>query len=400
MLHTRSLLGALIALLLAALACNAPQRAAAPEVAAIVAQTQTAVAVEQLLTATTITSATPTTLLMPTPTEQPSTPTVSPKQCTNKARFVNETVPDGTQFSPGQAFVKTWTLQNIGDCTWTPEYSLVFVRGEQMGGTSPAPIGQNVLPNGTIQIYLPQTAPTEPGEHQGYWKLRDPSGEEFGLGDDASVAFWVKINVVPGAPTNATPGALNLGTPTRTITFSNNRAPFSLGDDNDIGFAVKDNQLILTAFHPAGDMWRVAEIGQLSNFAIETRFRTGASCSGNDAYGLIIRAPSQPDNIIDSGMVFGFSCEGKYRVYRMDNGNYTGLVRWSAHAALRAGPNQDNVILIQALDEQYQLYINGTLVQELSDPNYSTGLFGLLVSSGGTPNFRVAVSQISIWDLP
>ncbi|MDI6694540.1 MAG: NBR1-Ig-like domain-containing protein [Anaerolineales bacterium] len=398
MKYKRSCMSALIALVLAALACNAPQRAAAPQVAEIVAQTQTAVAVEQLLTATTPASATPTTPTMPT--EQAVTPTVSPKQCTNKARFVNETVPDGTQFPPGQAFVKTWTLQNVGDCTWTPEYSLVFVRGEQMSGTSPAPIGQNVPPQGMIQIYLPQTAPMEPGEHQGYWKLRDPSGEEFGLGDDASVAFWVKINVIAGAPTSATPGALNLGAPTRTITFSNNRVPFSLGDDDDIGFAVKDNQLILTAFRPAGDLWRVAEIGQLSNFAIEARFRTGSACSGSDAYGLIVRAPSQPDNIIDSGMVFGFSCEGKYRIYRMDNGGYTGIMRWSAHAALRAGANQDNAILIQAQGERYQLYINGMLVYEFSDPSYSTGLFGLMISSGGTPNFRVAVSQIAIWDLP
>jgi len=44
------------------------------------------------------------------------------------------TVPDGWLITPGLVFKKTWRLKNIGTCTWTRNYSLVFAGGEQMGG--------------------------------------------------------------------------------------------------------------------------------------------------------------------------------------------------------------------------------------------------------------------------
>jgi len=49
-------------------------------------------------------------------------------------QFVSDvTVPDGSSFTPGAAFTKTWQLKNIGTCTWTTSYSLVYAGGDQMG---------------------------------------------------------------------------------------------------------------------------------------------------------------------------------------------------------------------------------------------------------------------------
>ena len=48
------------------------------------------------------------------------------------AQFITDaTVPDGTSFAPGTAFRKTWRLRNIGTCTWTTGYSLVYDSGEK-----------------------------------------------------------------------------------------------------------------------------------------------------------------------------------------------------------------------------------------------------------------------------
>jgi hypothetical protein len=49
------------------------------------------------------------------------------------------TVKDGTTFSPGKKFTKTWRLKNIGACTWTDNYDLVFVSGERMDGSRSSP---------------------------------------------------------------------------------------------------------------------------------------------------------------------------------------------------------------------------------------------------------------------
>ena len=43
------------------------------------------------------------------------------------------TIPDGLPVDPGFVFKKTWRLKNIGTCTWTKSYKLVFVGGAQMG---------------------------------------------------------------------------------------------------------------------------------------------------------------------------------------------------------------------------------------------------------------------------
>jgi hypothetical protein len=322
--------------------------------------------------------------------------------CVNRAKFVSETVPDATQFPARQQFMKTWVLQNSGTCTWTPEYALVFVSGEQMSGTSPAPIGQTVPPGVSIQLFLPQTAPDTTGQHQGSWKLRDLSGADFGLGEDSATPFWVKINVIAGQPTAApiTGGIAGLGAPSSTISFSGNDAPFYLGDDDDIGFNVENNALTLTAFRQAGDQWRVAEVGAFGDFAIEARFRVGSSCSGKDDYGLLVRAPNESDGVLDSGYVIGFNCDGQYRVYRMDNGGYMGIASWANHSAVKAGPNQENVMTVIAKGDHLQVYANGTLLFDVYDSVYTSGLWGLMIGSGGSRGFDVAVTQISLWNRP
>lgn len=431
---------ALLSVLAAALACNMPGATPAPDLAQMVAQTQTAMAVlpGETRLPPGVASSTPGAVMTPgagvtaappagAPTTAPLQPgAVSPTSapptaglaCTDKARFINETIPDNTPVPPGASFMKTWTLQNVGTCTWTREYSLVLSEGEQMGGTSPQPIGSVVAPNSTLQIYLPQTAPAGPGAHQGFWMLKNAAGQTFGLGEDGRKAFWVKINVTPGAPAPDVPGSAfptaapgtqptlapaagqNLGPATRTWTFSGKQAPFYLGDDEDVGFTVDAGALLLTAFEPVGDQWRVAEQSYVDNFALEARFTTGPQCAGKDDYGLLARAPSQPDNIVDSGYVFGFNCNGQFRVYRMDNGGYSGLVQWTNHPAVKPGPNQTNVMTVVGQGEQFQLYANGTLLFQLSDSTYRGGLFGLMVGAAGPQDFKVAVSQIDWWKLP
>ena len=64
-------------------------------------------------------------------------PTAGPTSTSgcDRAQFVADvTVPDGTTFVPNATFTKTWRLKNVGLCTWTTRYSLVFASGERMGG--------------------------------------------------------------------------------------------------------------------------------------------------------------------------------------------------------------------------------------------------------------------------
>lgn len=128
------------------------------------------------------------------PTQVPPTATTIP--C-DKVKFVKDvTVPDDTKLNPSSAFTKTWRLQNVGSCTWTSGYKLVFDHGDGMGGPKDVPLTSGtVAPGQTIDVSVNLTAPAQSGTYQGFWKLRNASGVLFGWGDQANSAFWVKIKV-------------------------------------------------------------------------------------------------------------------------------------------------------------------------------------------------------------
>jgi len=125
----------------------------------------------------------------------------TPLPC-DRVRFIKDvTIPDEMDLAPGEAFTKTWRLQNAGSCPWTIGYLLYFESGNIMGGpTSQYLTSQPVLSGETIDVSVDLVAPEEIGTYQGNWKLRNVKGEGFGIGEDAK-AFWVKINVVEGAGT-------------------------------------------------------------------------------------------------------------------------------------------------------------------------------------------------------
>ena len=139
-----------------------------------------------------------------TPTETPfnTPPTVSPASC-DRASFVADVrVPDGTLFSPGAAFSKTWRLQNSGSCPWTTSYSIVFYSGTQMSAPTSVNVPYAVAPGQTVDLTVNMVAPTTEGEYRGFWILRNSSGTLFGIGKNADSPFWVEINVMGEKPTD------------------------------------------------------------------------------------------------------------------------------------------------------------------------------------------------------
>jgi hypothetical protein len=119
-------------------------------------------------------------------------------ECSNKLKFLSDvSVPDNTRMSPGEQFLKKWRVRNTGSCQWSSSYRLAFQSGNIMGGPAEGlPLPASVSPGEEVVLSVELTAPEVPGRYQGYWLLRDARGAEFGYGDDADQAFWVKIRVV------------------------------------------------------------------------------------------------------------------------------------------------------------------------------------------------------------
>jgi hypothetical protein len=125
---------------------------------------------------------------------------------------VDITIPDDTTMQPGQAFTKTWRLQNTGTCTWTKDYTVAIFSGEAMKASESVNLPQKVDPGQSVDISVDMTAPLTPGTYQGNWKLRNASSLWFGIGPGGGSPFWVRIIVsqeltvtVTSSPTPATP---------------------------------------------------------------------------------------------------------------------------------------------------------------------------------------------------
>ncbi|MBW6466765.1 MAG: hypothetical protein K0B06_09700 [Brevefilum sp.] len=135
------------------------------------------------------------------PTQPSATPTITPTptqqvKC-DQAAFVSETIPDGTTYSQGQAFTKTWTLRNNGSCTWNANYHVVFFGGNAMGAPAAKQLTTGtVAPGESVTISLELQAPNVAGTHRGDFKLRNAGGIIFGIGAKDS-PFWVEISI-PG----------------------------------------------------------------------------------------------------------------------------------------------------------------------------------------------------------
>jgi hypothetical protein len=399
--HTLRLVSILVFLAMIASACNMPSaNETTPTTAPLQTEIVPTAKAAPTITYISIPPTSPVTQLPPTITSTPtatSTPaptatrsaTPTSSACTDLAKFVDDvSVPDDTEMLPGQEFVKTWRLQNVGTCTWNSQYSMVFVNGDQMNGTSPLPLPGSVAPNATVDLSVSMKAPGTTGTYRGDWKLKNTSGEIFGLGSHATDTYYVIIKVVEGV------SELNLGAATWTDNFANANNWYLL-DTANTKWSEGDGKLVMTSKTPAaGEEWGVSDQPSMKDYYLQATFITGSSCSGLDKYGLLARAPDT-----DKGYVFEFSCDGHYRLYVWD-GAYTSLQEWTSSGSIVTGPNQTNVMGIYMKGTDIRLYANSHKIAEFTDSTFDHGLFGLVIGSVNTPNFTVYVDQVAYWELP
>ncbi len=116
--------------------------------------------------------------------------------CPSGRYLADVTIPDNTRMEPGEAFEKTWQVENNGSCPWPEDTVLSFIGGEQMGAPDSVEVPV-VEPGGKKDITVQMEAPAEDGTYTGKWQLSSADGPFGGQ-------FWVTI--VVGEPTQAAPG--------------------------------------------------------------------------------------------------------------------------------------------------------------------------------------------------
>jgi len=128
-------------------------------------------------------------------TSVPPLQTVTVTKCDAAAFVTDVTYPDGSIVGRGNTFTKTWRIKNVGTCTWTTSYDLVYVGGEKFDAKNAVSLPINVGPGKTVDLSIQLTAPSKNGDYTGYWKLRNASGIQFGFGTAGDSSIYVDINV-------------------------------------------------------------------------------------------------------------------------------------------------------------------------------------------------------------
>jgi hypothetical protein len=103
----------------------------------------------------------------------------------NDSKLADETIPDKSVLTAGKEFTKVWEMTNTGTCSWEAGYVFTFLPND----SAPEIKGYDIvikandavtLPDGSQSFVLKLTAPSEPGEYFGYWKMKDKDGNFFG----------------------------------------------------------------------------------------------------------------------------------------------------------------------------------------------------------------------------
>jgi hypothetical protein len=130
-----------------------------------------------------------------------STTGVTAGPCEDRTLFITDvTIEDNSVVHAETDFIKTWRLKNTGTCTWDSTYKLVFNRGEQMDGSSPADvISIPMPPNGTVDLSVPMKAPAQNGTHFGVWQLYDRNGQPVRMANGDPQEVSVKILIQDGS---------------------------------------------------------------------------------------------------------------------------------------------------------------------------------------------------------
>lgn len=123
-------------------------------------------------------------------------PPIQPVTKCDAAAFVSDvTFPDGSVVGRGSNFTKIWRIRNVGTCTWTTSYAIVYVSGEKFGAANSVSLPVQVAPGQTVDLVMNLTAPSADGRYRGNWKLRNASGVLFGVGTNSESNFYVDVNV-------------------------------------------------------------------------------------------------------------------------------------------------------------------------------------------------------------
>ncbi len=120
---------------------------------------------------------------------------ISPQEptadCVNRIGFVADiSIPDGTIVAPGSIITKTWKLKNIGTCTITRDYKIVWSDPNVKNPQLLFDVGVEIKPNEEKEVSI-KFPVAGSGKTRIHFQFADPNGETFKIGERGRSDMWI-----------------------------------------------------------------------------------------------------------------------------------------------------------------------------------------------------------------
>jgi hypothetical protein len=232
--------------------------------------------------------------------------------------------------------------------------------------------------------------------------LTSPEGASTSKGDPTSTQTLSPDSTLTSAPiptTTPTPEVsatqenwkFQLGSPAFNDPLTNGDGWY-LSDDDQTTVSATGSALVLTSLNAIGWHGWSLNYHKMTDFYLEATIKTGI-CSGSDQYGLVFRSPD-----FQKGYFFTVTCSGNYVLRSFDGSQFSLVTAVNSSDAILSGSNQVNRLGVKAVGNKIELYANDKLLETIQDNSFDqSGAFGVFIAGYETPNFSIALDDISYW---
>jgi serine/threonine protein kinase len=135
--------------------------------------------------------------------------------------------------------------------------------------------------------------------------------------------------------------------------------------------------------------------GDYDDFGVEIEAQP--ETSAYTEYGIVFRVSGSSD--ARSYYIFGVTTNGKYYLQKKLDGKWADPDPVSATSSQTIMPGQvKNVLRVLARGQEIQLYINGSLVNTVTDDSISSGSVGIFAGTGDNDSAAAAFSRVTVLD--
>lgn len=117
---------------------------------------------------------------------------------------------------------------------------------------------------------------------------------------------------------------------------------------------------------------------EFTEFTVESEFMNQES---NSSRGIQFRADGPRDSDYNGYNFYVAYNVVNYSVYRFINGSGTAIVGWTQSDLINTEPGETNTLKVVGSGGNFDLYINGTLVESFTDNTHDSGMVGCIGAS-------------------